>query len=603
MKKPRDYQIAAADALWAHVHTRPDKNPLVLIPTGGGKSLTMAMFIHGMVKTYPHLRFLSIAHVKELVGGNHEALLEVWPTAPTGVYSAGLKRKQTHGQITFAGIASIGRSIHRFGRIDFVVVDEAHRISDDDKSTYQKVFKALRELNPHLVIIGFTATGFRMGTGLLTDGELFDEVCFDLSSAEAFVWMVQQKYLVRLVSKNPGVTVDESKVSIKAGEYDEKSASEAFRDQDILERAVDIMIAHAEEERRRAWLIFAQSIDDAELLADMFKVKGYPVEAVHSKRGDRDDILAKHRRGELIGVVNKDVLTTGYDDTRIDLLGFLRLTRSPGLWVQMLGRGARPLWMPGYDLSTLEGRTASMAASPKQDCRVLDFAGNILRLGPINYPVIPKQRKKGGGTPPVRECPQCGTHNHISIKRCEECGYLFPVEQKVKAEASSQELILDLTNMPPPPAKEHGIFPVTQVVAALHKGRNGKPDTLKVDYFSELRRFSKWVCFNHHGFPRHDAERWWKSHTAAKGAATAPPSTVEEALLRFEECGKPHYIRVWLNTKYPEIEAFDFMGTAFELPPELGGPPLRATADLAEAQEAARKEDAARELVKEMFNE
>ena len=95
--------------------------------------------------------------------------------------------------------------------------------------------------------------------------------------------------------------VDESKVKIKAGEYDEKSASEAFREQDILEAAVDIMIAHAEEEDRRAWLTFAQSIDDAELLADMFRYKGYPVEAVHSKRGDRDDVLAKHRRGELIG--------------------------------------------------------------------------------------------------------------------------------------------------------------------------------------------------------------------------------------------------------------------------------------------------------------
>ena len=596
-KQPRDYQIAGANALWSYVHTKHGTNPLVLMPTGSGKSLTMAMFIAGMVQTYPHLRFLSLTHVKELVAGNYRELLQLWPTAPAGVYSAGLRRKEVHAQITFAGIASIGRNIGRFGHIDFVVVDEAHRISDSEKSGYQKVFAALRQRNPNLIVIGFTATGFRMGTGVLTDGSLFDEVCFDLSSAEAFVWMIQQRYLLRLVSKNPGIQVDETKVRIKAGEYDEKSASEAFREQDILERAVDIMIAHAEDEGRQAWLTFAQSIDDAELLADMFQYKGYPVEAVHSKRGDRDDVLERHRRGELIGVVNKDVLTTGYDDPRIDLIGILRLTRSPGLWVQMLGRGTRPLWTPGYDISTWEGRNASILASPKQNCRVLDFAGNILRLGPINYPTIPKRRKKGGGGPPVRECPECGTHNHISLKCCEECGFEFPVQQKLKEEASSQELVVDLNNLPPPKPKEYGVFRVDQMIAAPHKGRNGKPDSMRVDYFCGVRRFSKWVCLQHAGFPRTDAERWWRAHA---GKTSSPPATVQEGVERFTECHKPHYLKVWVNAKYPEIEGYDFEGLAFELPPELGGPPVRAL-----ERDAAQDEEEQRvaKLAKEMFDD
>jgi DNA repair protein RadD len=399
--------------------------------------------------------------------------------------------------------------------------------------------------------------------------------------------MIQNHYLLKLLPKNPGFQVDDSGVHTKAGEYDEKSASQAFRDQDILERAVDSVIWHGIEENRHAWLSFAQSIDDCELIADMFKSKGYPVEAVHSRSPDRDAILTAFKKGELRGVVNKDVLTTGFDNPRIDLLAIMRLTRSPGLWVQILGRGTRPLWTPGYDLQTLEGRRASILASQKQDCRVLDFAGNTSRLGPINYPTIPKTKKKGPpGEPPVRQCPQCAAYNHISVKVCEECGYEFPPPEKLVAAPGDQELVVDLNHLPPPAPKEFGIFRVDQMVSASHKGRNGKPDTMRVDYFCGVRRFSTWVCFAHKDYPRRLAERWWASHTARENPV---PDDAADGVARFMECNKPSHIKVWLNTKYPEIVAYDFMGTAFELPPELGGPPRAIDIDTEEARIAARE--------------
>jgi len=70
-------------------------------------------------------------------------------------------------------------------------------------------------------------------------------------------------------------------------------------------------------------------------------------------------------------MVNVGVLTTGFDFPEIDLIIMLRPTNSPVLWVQMLGRGTRP-------------------ADGKENCMVLDFAGNTPRLGPINDPMIPK---------------------------------------------------------------------------------------------------------------------------------------------------------------------------------------------------------------------
>lgn len=575
-KQPRDYQIAAVDALWNQIHSSPAQNPLVVMPTGSGKSLSMALFMRGLVQTYPHLRVVNLTHVKELVDGNSKALLEIWPTAPIGVYSAGLGKRQTHGQITFAGIASFRNAVGRFGKIDFIIVDEAHRISDNEKSGYQKVFAAAKAGNPNLVVIGFTATDYRMGMGKLTDGGLFDAVCFDLSDGAAFVWMIEQHYLLRLVPKNPGFQVDDSEVKTKAGEYDEKSASDAFREQDILERAVDDIILKGKD--RQAWLTFAQSIDDCELIADMFRYKKYPVEAVHSRRSDRDEILAAFRAGGLRGIVNKDILTTGYDDPRIDLIAMLRLTRSPGLWVQMLGRGTRPLWTPGYDISPWEGRRDSILASPKQNCLVLDYAGNTPRLGPINYPRIPKRKSDKGGAPPMRECPQCATYNHISLRCCEECGYEFPIEVKIAQTASTGELILDFNSLPPPEPKEMEVFAVERMIAAVHKGKTGKPPTMRVDYFcgkNGIRRFSTWVCPEHPGYPGQKAKEWWRSH---RGAAPMP-ATAADMVAVFDSLTKPYHIKIWLNTKYPEIEAYDFLGTAFELPPEFGGPPLPIVVD------------------------
>ena len=341
------------------------------------------------------------------------------------------------------------------------------------------------------------------------------------------------------------------------------------------------------------------------MVADMFRYKGFPVEAVHSKRSDRDEVLAALKRGELRGVTNKDILTTGFDHPPIDLIGMLRLTRSPGLWVQMLGRGTRPVYAPGYDTNTVEGRKAAILASPKQSCLVLDFVGNTERLGPINYPRIPKRRNAGGGEPPVRKCPKCNTYHHPSVKVCDECGYEFPPPERLKADASTAKLVetktLDLTQ-PPAPREEH-VFGVNRMIAAHHSGRNGKPDTLRVDYFCGLRRFSTWVCLTHApgSFPRRKAEDWWKLH----GGQGPAPSDIEEALEVVSQLQKPKFIKVWTNTKYPEILGYDFRGTRFELPPELGGPPLaEPPPDPLEDKRPAPEEQARiAGLIKDMFHD
>jgi len=566
MFNPRDYQEAAHSHLLAYLFNQPHKNPLVVAATGTGKSLLMAMAKWHLMELAPHLRILNLTHVKELVEGNYKTLKRLWPEAPAGVYSAGLKIKDARHPITFCGIQSVAKRPATFGKIDFVFIDEAHRMSPNDEATYGKFLAALREVNPNLIVVGYTATDYRMKGGRLTDHGLFDDVVFDIGSGESFIWLIQNGYLSNLVPVDTGFELDESQIRLQGGEYRADEASAAWKDQGLLEEAVNYQIAIAEKQGRKCWMNFCQSIDDAELVADMFTFKGYPVQAVHSKRDDRDEVIARFKAGELIGITNKDVLTTGFDHPPIDLIGMLRLTRSPGLWVQMLGRGTRPVFAPGFDIDTVEGRLAAIAASPKQNCLVLDFAGNTKRLGPINYPIVPAARKgKGGGKPPVRICKECDpwSMHHTSVKVCPHCGFEFPPPETFKATAGTDALVLDLANLPPPPPREEKVYSVHEMICEHHHGKGGKKDTMRVRYRIGYSSVSTWVCIEHpeNSWARKCAESWWTQH----GGQIPVPDIVEDALEQVADLNMPKFIKVLEGDKYPEVLAYDFVGTAFEL--------------------------------------
>lgn len=570
--KPRDYQNDAHNALWQHIHTRWDLNPLVILPTGTGKSLNIAMFNYHALTAYPHVKIVCITHVKELIESNFRTQLKLWPQAPAGIYSAGLGHRDPDKQITFAGIQTVAKRAASFGKVNFLLVDEAHRISDSETAYYQRFINDLKKKNPNLVVIGFTATDYRMKTGRLTEGKLFDHVCYDGSDGEAFVWFIQNYYLIKLKPIYPGFQLDSDTVKIKSGEFDLMGASKAMHEQNILERAVDTTIAVAKEQNRQCNLTFCQSIADADEVADMFQAKGYDVYPVHSRIDNRDEVLEAYRRGDIWGVTNQSILTTGFDNPRIDLITMLRLTRSPGLWVQMLGRGTRPCFAPGYDINTFEGRRDAVLASHKQDCIVLDFVGNTQRLGPINYPKVPSRaRKKGGGGDMARACPQCNTLNHISVRNCEECGYEFPPPERIQTNPSENELVLDLNNMPPrEPVYE--VIEVDSMITSYHKGKPGKLDTMRVDYYDGSRRTSAWVCIKHEegSWARRKAEDWWQIH-----GGEDCPTDLNEAVVKSKDLMCPMFIKVKHVGKFPEIVDYDFRGTAFNPPPELGGPPLK----------------------------
>src|SRR5690606_1769168 len=120
------------------------------------------------------------------------------------------------------------------------------------------------------------------------------------------------------------------------------------------------------------WAVFAFGVGHAIHGTAMLESFGVPAPCVRSKlsNGGRAQRLANYKAGKYRAMVNNGILTTGFDFPAIDLIVMLRPTQSPGLWVQMLGRGTRPLYAPGFDLETTEGRLAAIANSPKRNCLV-----------------------------------------------------------------------------------------------------------------------------------------------------------------------------------------------------------------------------------------
>jgi DNA repair protein RadD len=195
--KLRDYQRDAVDSVFDYWR-KEDGSPLIVLPTGAGKSIVIATFIRELLENYPDMRILCVTHVKELLTQNAMELLGIWPFAPVGFYSAGLGRKDAHAQIIFGGVQTIANKADKIGHIDLVLVDEAHLMPRDAETLYGKLLDALRRINPDLKLVGLTATPFRLGEGMLHEGEdaIFDAIAYDKPIGE----LIADGYLCRPVS-------------------------------------------------------------------------------------------------------------------------------------------------------------------------------------------------------------------------------------------------------------------------------------------------------------------------------------------------------------------------------------------------------------------
>jgi DNA repair protein RadD len=548
--KARDYQTFAVDSVFSYFSAKHG-NPLIAMPTGTGKSVVIALFLRMVYQAWPMQKVLVLTHVKELIEQNHAKLKALWPEAPAGVYSAGLGKRDTKDRIIFAGVGSVAKRAEAFGKVDLIMIDECHLVSPSEQTMYQSFIAALKVTNPLLKVIGLTATPWRLGHGkLIDDGGLFTDICCDMTSMDAFNWLIHEGYLVTLVPKRTTTMLDVDGVHMRGGEFIASELQGAVDKRHVTEAAVKEMIELGSD--RHSWLVFCAGVEHAEHTSDLLNDYGITCAAVHSKMTGRDEKIRDWKAGKLRALTNNNVLTTGIDHPHLDLIGMLRPTASPVLWVQMLGRGTRPVYADGFDVSTKAGRLGAIQHSTKRNCLVLDFARNTRRLGPINDPVIPRKKGDKGGEAPVKLCEHCGIYNHASVRICSHCGSPFPeVQLKIQASAGTEQLIkMDV------PVVER--TKVDHVTLSLHT-KTGRPTMVRVMYYCGLRTYSEFVCVEHDSYAGRKAREWWQQHAKHINM----PATSMEMIECASDITMPTHLEVWTNKKYPEIMRKCFDGTNF----------------------------------------
>lgn len=539
MLTPRYYQAEANAAVWRYL-CQDSGNPLVILPTGAGKSLVIAMMIE-QARSFDG-RVIVLQHRKELIEQNAAELRELMPGVDVGIYSAGLKSRQTSHDVLMAGIQSIYKRAADIGERHLILIDEAHLVSQDDESMYGQFLAECKTLNPRCRVAGLTATPFRTGEGPLCGRtKLFQRAVYEAFTGD----LIEQGFLCPITNKPADAEVDTEGIKTRGGEFIESDMQAVFMIVDNVLMACKEAIVKCHD--RKSILIFASGVRHAEDVVRILEEQtGERVGLITGETlpMERAGILADFKSQDLRWLVNCDVLTTGFNAKCVDAIAIMRATMSPGLFCQMVGRGLR---LHPSKVNTL----------------ILDFGENIKRHGSIddrNFGRASEEKRgqaaraaalNGRGKP----CPACRLDVPANAREC-ECGFVFPVNHQGSADASSQ-----LTGQTPPE-----VWEVVSVGWGKHTKRHDPdaPPTLRIDYECRLvdsdgglltTKISEWVCIEHEGYARLKAVGWWQCRSAAE-----VPDTVDDALslLNRGACRMAAQITTTKDGKYTRIQSCEF---------------------------------------------
>ncbi len=538
MLELRPYQRAAIDGLYNYWSDKKGDNPIIVAPTGSGKSLIIAHLIKDAM-SYPGTRVLILTHIKELLEQNASELIALYPEADVGFYSASLKKKVLRKPITFAGIQSIHKKAYDMVPApDLVIVDEAHLIPKNYGTRYNKFLSDLRICNRGVKVVGLTATNYRLDSGYLHEGDnaIFDGIAYDIPVAD----LMEQGFLAPVISKSGVKTIDLSNVGKRGGEYIESELAKAASDPELVTETVAEIVRYGAE--RKAWLVFACGVNHAELLRAEFETHGIEADVVTGADGmsARAEKIERFRRGGSKCLINVNVLTTGFNVPHVDLVAIVRATESTGLYIQIVGRGTR-------------------IAPGKENCLVLDYGDNVMRHGFIDK-IKPKIKgRTEDGQAPVKKCPECLTVNHAAVRVCIECGHEFPPPQFNHGTKAYSGAMIS--------TQVQAEWVDVDDVGYSRWRKEGKPDSIRVTYYCGLIKVSEWLCPDHGGYA---SERYQKRMPSLGASAM----TTEDAMQECDHWIKPRRIKVKPNDKFHDIVQLDY------------SQPKRLTAEeLAELQE------------------
>lgn len=505
IRRLRDYQQQAVDSTLTALQAGLD--PVVSLPTGSGKSLVAA----AIARQTPG-RVLVLSHVKELLQQDEASLNAYAPEIQTGVYSAGLNRRETDAQVTFAGVASIYQRMEELqaaGPIAVIMIDEAHRIAPRHQNgiLYRQCLDAL----PHARRVGLTATPYRLDSGQLHegDGAWFNHLSIHIPPSD----LVQSGYLSPLVGVGAAhrMNPEAAGVHMRAGEFVTSELSQIACEEILIQSTIQELLRLSQG--RQHGLIFAIDVAHVEAITAELVRLGEDVDSITgaTPAEERADRIVRFKAGSLRWLVNCNVLTTGFDAPDTDVLVLLRPTASKSLHVQMLGRGMR-------------------LANGKKDCLVLDFAGNIRRHGSLDHladytslPTPEEEKRKAEMTRTARQ--RQIEHSPRALAGDPMTGGVVNEEWRVLA-----------VNYAMSPSKK---YPDKINVRVTYRCEGGQ-------------RVNQWLCVEYPGGARWHAQQWFQRRGLLMPAQAIDACDLARSAI------KPDSISVYFEGQWPRVAVEHF---------------------------------------------
>ena len=419
-KQLRYFQSDAIDSVIADI--KAGEVPYINAVTGFGKSIVMAdLTERALIK---NKRVLQLVPNHTLCTQNHaQTLSYITDKRALGVCSAKTGKFETFKQAVIATQTSFLRRRNSSGAFDVLLVDECDMISPDENTTYQKIIKSLRRLNPKMVMVGLTGSPVRQDQGFLHDPVKKGNVIFTKCSYESDIpRLIKEGYLSEVKVLNTHVHADMEGVRIVRGDFDQNEAGVKF--ERILDDAVNDFKQLFIDNEIKTSLIFASNLSNAQKIVDAY---GSPSECKLA-HGDMNETERNYLINWLKNgsgsrhLVNVGLYTRGFDFPALEALVFMRATSSLRLYLQMIGRLLR-------------------THEDKEYGFLCDYGSNVTRFGPIDNLTPPKPPREGDA--PKKKClavieesisfeeldykegDECGYFNNLSAKKCKCCGALF----------------------------------------------------------------------------------------------------------------------------------------------------------------------------------
>jgi superfamily II DNA or RNA helicase len=389
----RPYQAEAIERL-RNAYRQGARKPLLVLPTGGGKTIVFSHIAAAAVAKGRSV--LVLVHRRELLRQASEKLAAAG--VAHGIIAPGYEA--TADPVQVASVQTLARRLQGLRKTppQLIIIDEAHHAVAGQ-------WRAVLAAFPNAQVLGVTASPVRAdgaGLGAIVGG-VFDALVLGPTVAE----LTAMRFLVPPRIFAPIEAPDLSGIRLRGGDYDPKQLAAAPEIARLVGDAVEHYARHAPG---LPMIVFCVDVQHAEATAEAFRAAGWRAAAVSGKTpiAERDRAIGGLGTGDTQVLTNCDLLGEGLDVPAVAAVALLRPTKSLALYLQQVGRGLR-------------------IADGKDALVVFDHAGNSILHGPPDAPRRwsldgQKIRRTSNRRQHAAFCQRCAAVLPGEGASCEACG-------------------------------------------------------------------------------------------------------------------------------------------------------------------------------------